>query len=826
MNNLNLKKIVLGVALCLIGMTMGAQTGAGKKKKSNGTEPAPVFTTDYKILLGSFKKPVRADQPLKYSKVLMQGDQNLALQLLQLGITIDHSEPGDGGIIAEISETEVAVLKQNNIKHIILINDLAKFYEERNKADVASKASAVPLCNDPAVVKPTYFHLGSMGGYFTFAEMTQILDSMALLYPNLITVKQALSPLSNEGRTIWQVKISDNPAVDENEPEVFYNALHHAREAQSLSQLIFYMWYILENYATNPDIKATLDNTELYFVPCVNPDGYVYNATTNPNGGGMWRKNRKVNGGGTFGVDLNRNYGYNWGYDNVGSSPTSSSDTYRGTSGFSEPETQAIRNFCNTRQFVNCLNAHTYGNLLIYPWGYLPSIYTPDSATFVNWSVLLTETSRFLYGTGDQTVNYVTNGDSDDWMYGEQVSKPKILAMTPEAGSGGDGFWPASSRIIDICKTTFNQNYYLAKIAGQYAIVRDSRDKFLSGNGYLNYNIQRLGLTAGSFTVNISPVGTDITAVGADKVYSSLTQNQTLNDSISFTLNLGLTPGQTIKYVIGINNGSFVHYDTISKIYGSPVTLLSDGGISTSTNYTTSGTWGLSTTKFVSPPSSITDSPAGNYTAGNNKSITTKVAADLTGAVYAHLQYYTRFEIEKSNDKAQVLISTNNGGSFSNLCGRYETAPASFGGSNPVYDGVQNGWVKEDIDLSPYLGQNVMIRFLFTSSFSNHKDGFYFDDVLIRKILTPPPAGVKTNIFISDNIILSPNPSNGVFNLYNPDMKNIELTVYSTIGQEVFRSTNSNIVNSKIDIQNNSSGIYFVKLKYDGMEVVKKIVKE
>ena len=72
------------------------------------------------------------------------------------------------------------------------------------------------------------------------------------------------------------------------------------------------MWYLLENYATNADIKATVDNTELFFVPCVNPDGYVYNQTTNPNGGGMWRKNRRNNGT-SFGVDINRNYGYNWG---------------------------------------------------------------------------------------------------------------------------------------------------------------------------------------------------------------------------------------------------------------------------------------------------------------------------------------------------------------------------------------------------------------------------------------------------------------------------------------------------------------------------------
>ncbi len=118
--------------------------------------------------------------------------------------------------------------------------------------------------------------------------MYQILDSMALLYPNLITVKQAISPINSiQGRPIYYVKISDNPNVDEPEPEVLYTALHHSREPASLSQLIFFMWYLLENHSTDPDVQFLVNNTELYFIPCVNPDGYEYNKTTNP----IWRWN-------------------------------------------------------------------------------------------------------------------------------------------------------------------------------------------------------------------------------------------------------------------------------------------------------------------------------------------------------------------------------------------------------------------------------------------------------------------------------------------------------------------------------------------------------
>lgn len=757
----------------------------------------------------------------KYYKVKITGDGNLPKTLLQLGITIDHSEVQTGEVITEISESELAVVKQNNLQHTVMISDLARFYEERNKSESLSKSMAAGVCNAQNISKPANFHLGSMGGYFTWNEMKQILDSMALLYPNLITVKQALSPQSIEGRDIFYVKISDNPNADESEPEVLYTALHHAREAASLSQLIFYMWYLLENYSTNPDIQATVNSTEMFFVPCVNPDGYVYNQTTNPNGGGMWRKNRRNNGS-NFGVDLNRNYGNHWGYDNIGSSATSSSDTYRGTGPFSEPETQAVRDFCNSRQFVNALNAHTYGNLLIYPWGYIPSSYTPDSATFVNWGVLLTEDSRFLYGTGDQTVNYVTNGDSDDWMYGEQISKPKILSITPEAGSAGDGFWPASNRIIDICKTTFNQNYYLARVAGALAIARDEEDKFISGNGFINFSLQRYGLASPDFTVSVEPVGSAISSTGSSKTFS-LAQNQTLNDSISYSLAAGIQPGQLIQYRIGVNNGSFIHYDTVTKVFGTPVVLASNTGTATAPTFTTSGTWSISNTKFVSPPGSITESPAGNYSSNQNKSLSLASNADLTNAIFAHLQYYTRFELEKNYDYARVLYSVNNGVTWSPLCGKYQTSPASSGATNPVYDGLQDGWVKEDIDLNDYLGQNIRIRFTFVSDGFDNKDGFYIDDFLLRKI-TSPGSSVNETIYFDESVTVGPNPSNGLFTLRNKDNRQIHYTLTNAIGQTI----ESRVINSNlhlIDLSAQSTGIYFLKMDIDGTEIIKKLVR-
>ena len=111
------------------------------------------------------------------------------------------------------------------------------------------------------------------------------------------------------------------------------------------------MLYVIENYSSDPTIQALVDNTEMFFVPCLNPDGYMYNQLTDPNGGGMFRKNRKLNSDGSYGIDLNRNFGYQWGYNNIGSSNIPSDDTYRGTAAFSEPETQAIKSLCEKNNF-------------------------------------------------------------------------------------------------------------------------------------------------------------------------------------------------------------------------------------------------------------------------------------------------------------------------------------------------------------------------------------------------------------------------------------------------------------------------------------------
>ncbi len=221
-----------------------------------------------------------------------------------------------------------------------------------------------------------------MAGFYTFDEIVAQLDTMRMLYPNLITEKDSVGH-SIEGRTIWAVKISDNPEIEEDEPQIFYNSLVHAREPASMMTNLYFMYYLLENYGIDPEVTYLVDNREFYFMPVINPDGYVYNQQMNPNGGGLWRKNRRFTGGSLYGIDICRNFDYMWGFNNIGSTPINSAEdeTYRGTEPFSEPETQAVRDFCINHNFKICVNFHSYWNVIFIPWGYNLN-QTPDSLIF------------------------------------------------------------------------------------------------------------------------------------------------------------------------------------------------------------------------------------------------------------------------------------------------------------------------------------------------------------------------------------------------------------------------------------------------------------
>ncbi|MBC8234304.1 T9SS type A sorting domain-containing protein [bacterium] len=259
-------------------------------------------------------------------------------------------------------------------------------------------------------------------------------------------------------RDIWALKISDNVTEQEDEPEVLYMGLHHAREIITPEIILHWMNFLLRNYGKSNLVTYLVDNRQIWLVPILNPDGHNYVFTKDS----YWRKNRRNNGDGSFGVDLNRNYGYMWGYDDIGSSPIPRSDTYRGTGPFSEPETQAIRDLVEEHNFVLSLSYHSYGNLFLYPWGYIRQN-TPDHSTFVSISKVAVSRNGYEHGNAASGTIYTTNGDTDDWLYGEQITKNKVFGFTPEVG---EEFHPPESKIPELIRENLFPNIVIALISG------------------------------------------------------------------------------------------------------------------------------------------------------------------------------------------------------------------------------------------------------------------------------------------------------------------------------------------------------------------------
>ncbi|MDP2207991.1 MAG: M14 family zinc carboxypeptidase [Bacteroidota bacterium] len=686
----------------------------------------------------------------KLIKILIP-DDNAFKKLISIGVDLE----GASGKVGDwyqltVSDSEMKLLLNEGFQINVEIEDLTQFYSSR-----LSKQAYDALG----------FGYGSMGGYYTFDEASRQLDTMRLLYPNLITAKFSIGN-SLQGRPIWAVKISKNADLPSTRPEVFYNALTHAREPAGMMSLIYFMWHLLQNYGTDSEATYLVDNRQMYIVPVVNPDGYEANRRFAPNGGGMRRKNMRnaITDNDVQGVDLNRNFGYMWGYDNSGSSPTPTAATYRGTSAFSEPETQVLRDFCISRSAYGgiklVLNYHTYSNLLIYPWGYIPSAETPDSLLYREYAKDMTQFNEYVYGTPSQLL-YPVNGGSDDWMYGEQTMKNKILSMTPEVGTSTDGFWPPTSRILPLAQENLFPNLYLAHVAGSYPRVQQIAIFDSSGDGYtergekfyIKFTMRNKGLEAAqNVSLQLSSSNPYIQVPSSPIIFGVMNSLSNKIDSIQCSIAALAQNGTSAQIFAAITEQSGrILYDTIPVLIGKKIVKLvfSDSASNGTGNWNLGTSWGLSSDNHT-PPYSFTDSPAGLYDNSADNSMTLNTSLILSGGTEVKLKFWTKWAVETKWDFATVEASSNGGSTWSTLKGKY-TKPGSGSGVQTSgsygFDGTQSTWVEEEMDVTRFISNQFKFRFRLRSDSYITADGFYVDD--IRLIVYTPDTTKYRDMNIS-----------------------------------------------------------------------------
>lgn len=301
------------------------------------------------------------------------------------------------------------------------------------------------------------------GLYHTYAEIDIELHELANSHMEIARVTSIGKSI--EGRDLWAIKISDNVDQDEDETVVVLLGAHHAREWISVDVPFLIGKHLIENYSTDTLIARLIDNAEIWILPLVNPDGHQYSVVRDR----LWRKNRRNNGDGTFGVDLNRNYSYKWG--GPGSSGDTFSEIYRGPSPFSEPETRALRDFLELLAPKALISYHNFSQLILYPWGYTYDP-APDESLLDNLAVAMADKIRSVHGeeyTPEQgSILYLASGDTTDWLYALLSVPAFTIELRPP--DSNPGFRLPEGQI----QPTFEENLPAAIFLIDWAIGQNS----------------------------------------------------------------------------------------------------------------------------------------------------------------------------------------------------------------------------------------------------------------------------------------------------------------------------------------------------------------
>lgn len=299
------------------------------------------------------------------------------------------------------------------------------------------------------------------GEFHNYDELTRAMRELESKYPNLVRMTSIGKTVEN--RDIWALRISGDPARADQLPAVIYMGGHHAREHLSVETPLRIWKSLLERYAQgDARIMGLIDHRDIHLIPAVNPDGLEYDVE-----GGRyksWRKNRSRNKGGTYGVDLNRNYGYQWGTG--GSSTSPNSDTYMGPQAFSEPETRAIRDYVEAHQNITILlSFHTFSELILYPWGhkYEGIENSRDKAVHEKMAKKMAEWNR--YTPQASSALYIASGDTTDWSYGEHKIISFTFELDPADQWGGGGFYPGARVIPEVVAKNTEPVLYLLGFA-------------------------------------------------------------------------------------------------------------------------------------------------------------------------------------------------------------------------------------------------------------------------------------------------------------------------------------------------------------------------
>ncbi|MAO20862.1 MAG: hypothetical protein CMJ35_03820 [Phycisphaerae bacterium] len=328
---------------------------------------------------------------------------------------------GVGVLEIQIDRERLDELTRIGVPHDVLIEDLHRVVlDEQQQIQAVREAQAH--------TKPNGFQRGGQAHDPDWFATYRTLDEITSYFQNIEAIRPDLAQIDTigqswEGRDMFSITISgpdtpENPVTDR--PAVFIFSTVHAREWIAPMTTSYIASKLTQQYDLDPSVQALLDGLRVVIVPVGNPDGYVHTWTDYRG----WRTTRHDFGDGVFGVDINRNWGYEWG--GSGSSGTPGTSTYRGTEPFSEPETRALRDVSLGLgdKLIAHIDYHSFSQLIMWPFGHEEQAYTPEPFVSVLEQIAnemrdtILDTSGTQYRPMQSFELYPAAGDSCDWHFG------------------------------------------------------------------------------------------------------------------------------------------------------------------------------------------------------------------------------------------------------------------------------------------------------------------------------------------------------------------------------------------------------------------------
>jgi len=337
-----------------------------------------------------------------------------------------------------VSSDEVEIIRALDVEYEIMIEDVA-----------AAISNERELNNNLRSLNDTWFT-----AYHPIAEINEFLVTFAKTNSDLVTLVPSAGK-TIEGRDIPILVIS---VSNSNKPKILLLGGQHAREWIGPATVLYIANKLATTYKIDPVVTALLNKFDFVIVPVLNQDGYAYTWT----GDRLWRKNRRHNTGGSYGVDLNRNWGFHW--CESGASRIPSSDTYCGTGPASEPETQTIQNATlKYGPFAGAIDFHSYGQLIMRPYGY-SSTPPPNDAELERVGDGMKDVMKAATGVvyTNQAIwqLYLSAGSSADWW--TAVGKIPLSYGFEARDTGQYGFLLPADQIKPSGEENFAAVNYLA----------------------------------------------------------------------------------------------------------------------------------------------------------------------------------------------------------------------------------------------------------------------------------------------------------------------------------------------------------------------------